>query len=348
MVVFRMIASWIYGIAVGLRNLLYDEKVLRSSTVAIPTICVGNLAVGGTGKTPHTEYLLGLLQGRFKVAVLSRGYKRKTKGFRLADEHSTAVTIGDEPMQIHLNFPNAIVAVSENRVHGIHKLMQLYPDLQVIILDDAYQHRSLRCGFELLLTSADNLFTNDHLLPWGRLREDARQSSRAAAVVVTKCPDTMRPIDKRIIDTSLKLLPYQRLYFSKMQYGEMQPVFTSVEPDSVAEPKRPLILAGIANPLPFIDFLHRTYPNAPQLLFGDHHAFSKRDMQRLEQLFNNERCDAIITTQKDAVRLVETPSFPDALKLHTFFVPITVDFAENTEMFNNQIISYVTENNRNR
>ena len=158
----------------------------------------------------------------------------------------------------------------------------------------------------------------------------------------------MRPIDKRIIDTSLKLLPYQRLYFSKMQYGEMQPVFTSVEPDSVAEPKRPLILAGIANPLPFIDFLHRTYPNAPQLLFGDHHAFSKRDMQRLEQLFNNERCDAIITTQKDAVRLVETPSFPDALKLHTFFVPITVDFAENTEMFNNQIISYVTENNRNR
>lgn len=346
MTLLRIIASWIYGMVVGVRNLLYDERILFSTPVQVPTICVGNLAVGGTGKTPHTEYLLRLLQDRFKVAVLSRGYKRKTKGFVLADEHATASTIGDEPMQIHMNFPDAVVAVSESRVSGIRKLMQHYPDLQVVILDDAYQHRALQCGFKLLLTAADNLYTNDHLLPWGKLRERARQSQRATAVVVTKCPETMQPIEKRIIDNSLRLPTYQRLYFSKMKYGAMQPVFATAAEQG--EFRHPLILAAIANPLPFVDYIHSRYPNAPKLLFADHHAFTKRDMRQLLQIYTEQGCDAVITTQKDAVRLTVAAAFPEELKGVCRFVPIEVDFAEFTEMFNKQIIAYVTENNRNR
>ena len=198
---FTTILSRVYGFFVGLRNLLYDEHLLHSAKLPIPTICIGNLSVGGTGKTPHTEFFAGELQQLYKVAVLSRGYRRKTRGFLLVDDNANAFTVGDEALQLHHNLPEVIVAVCENRVRGCRRLMRLFPDLEVILLDDGFQHRRLHCGFYVLLTAADNLFIHDHLLPHGRLREHKMGSLRANMVIVTKCPEKMQPIDKRVIDS---------------------------------------------------------------------------------------------------------------------------------------------------
>lgn len=348
----RIIASWIYGLAVALRNILYDEHILRSHTADLPTICVGNLAVGGTGKTPHTEYLVRLLQHHgFRIAVLSRGYKRKTSGFVLADGHATADTIGDEPMQMHLNFPDTVIAVCENRWQGIRRLQQLYPDLDAVVLDDAFQHRRLHCGYYILLTAADRLYVNDHLLPYGRLREPAHGSLRANAVVVTKCPPDMRPIDKRIVDASLRLPTYQHLFFSRMNYGAMQPVFPSadnMQPTTLDTFRRPLVLTGIAHPAYLLRHVETRCGEAFPLAFGDHHRYTPKDMRTLLEQWEKHRCDVILTTAKDAARLITLSCFPEPLKQHLFVLPIEADFCEFEESFNNQIIHYVTENNRNR
>ena len=210
--------SWIYAFFVWLRNVLYDDHVLPSHTVNVPTIAIGNLAVGGTGKTPMTEYIIRLLSSQYKVAVLSRGYGRKTRGFRLATPTDTASTIGDEPMQIHMHFPDIPVAVCADRVYGIKRMLQLFPDLQCIILDDAYQHRKLRCGFYILLTPYDRLYTHDHMLPWGGLRDLPNQCQRANVVVVTKCPAKMQPIERRIVSNTLQLASYPHLFYSSIGY----------------------------------------------------------------------------------------------------------------------------------
>lgn len=331
----RLIASWLYGLGVGIRNFLYEEKLLRSVSVTIPTICVGNLAVGGTGKTPHTEYIARALSQQFKIAILSRGYKRKTKGFVLADENSTALTIGDEPMQMHLNLPDVIVAVSEDRVSGIHRLQQLYPDLQAVILDDAYQHRHLRCGFYLLLTAADNLYVKDHLLPRGRLREHTVGSLRANAIVVTKCPDSLKPIDKRIIEISLHAPSYQSVFFSSLRYE-----------DVASDLQHPLLLTGIADHAPLAEHLKTIYKDIQELHFPDHHSFTAKDFERIRTMLTSS--DGIITTQKDYVRLLASPLFTDDLQAITHVIKVQPDFGEQTQPFINKIIHYVKENNRNR
>ncbi|MCM1034756.1 MAG: tetraacyldisaccharide 4'-kinase [Paludibacter sp.] len=349
MKLFRIIASWIYGIAIGIRNFLYDEHILHSSSVKVPTICVGNIAVGGTGKTPHTEYIVRLLQRQgFRIAVLSRGYKRKTKGFVLADSNATADTIGDEPMQMYLDLPDTVIAVCEKRVHGIKKLQQLYPDLDAIVLDDAYQHRRLRCGYYILLTAADNLYVNDHLLPYGRLREQSHGSLRANAIVVTKCPTDIRPIDKRIIDASLQIPPYQHLFFSQMNYGSLIPIFEHTSALPLETFQNPLVLTGIALPQYIIQHVEDVCGQCVTLTFSDHHRYTKKDMLTLCSRYKKQACDGIITTAKDAARLRNLPYFPEELKKSVFILPITADFCEFEESFNNQIIHYVTENNRNR
>lgn len=353
MKLFRLIISWGYGLVIAVRNFLYDEQLLHSSVVKIPTICVGNLAVGGTGKTPHTEYIVHLLQRHgYRVAVLSRGYKRKTSGFVIADSHATADTIGDEPLQMYLDLPGTVVAVCEKRVQGICKLQQLYPDLDVVVLDDAFQHRRLQCGYYILLTAADNLYVNDHLLPYGRLREQAYGALRANAVVVTKCPDGIQPIDKRVIDASLRLPTYQHLFFSRMNYGNLRPAFQENEQTGnrtlLETFRKPLVLSGIALPAYLLNHVELICGKAVSLTFKDHHRYTPKNMQSLLALWQREKCDAIITTAKDAARLRTLSYFPEELKIHTFVLPIEADFCEFEESFNNQIIHYVTENNRNR
>lgn len=324
--------SWIYGLVVWIRNLLYDDHILHSTTMSIPTIGVGNLAVGGTGKTPMTEYLVSLLSMRYKVAVLSRGYGRNTKGFRLANEQDTAYTIGDEPMQIHTRFPNIPVAVCADRVRGVKRLQHLFPDLQCVILDDAYQHRPLRCGMYVLLTPYDCLYVNDHMLPWGNLRDVPSQSVRANVVVVTKCPKKMLPIDRRVVANALQLPSYQQLVFSRIAYQQLSLSGT------------PLLLTGIANPQPMLAYLREQYPDTELLAFPDHHVFSEQDIKTILSRAKNFAC--VVTTEKDYMRLQQT-SLVEQLGTKLYIQSIQTDFGIDKEAFDRAILLYISENNRN-
>ena len=323
--------SWLYAFGVWVRNVLYDDRVLPSHKVDVPTIAIGNLAVGGTGKTPMTEYLIRLLSPTYKVAVLSRGYGRKTTGFRLANEQDTAKTIGDEPMLIHTHYPDIPVAVCADRVQGVKQLQQQIPDLQCVILDDAYQHRQLRAGFYILLTSYDKLYVHDHMLPRGTLRDLPAESARANAVVVTKCPKTMQPIDRRIVSNSLRLASYQHLYYSSIGYAPLRISST------------PLLVAGIANPAPLLDHLQQQYPDTELLAFADHRNFTKTDIKLI--LSRAEQYKHVVTTEKDYMRMLHTPLI-EALgnKLHV--LPIQTDLGIDQEAFDRQILLYVSESNR--
>lgn len=324
--------SWLYALGVWVRNVLYDERVLPSYTVNVPTIAIGNLAVGGTGKTPMTEYLIRLLSSNYKIAVLSRGYGRKTNGFRLASADDTAKTIGDEPMLIHTHFPEIPVAVCADRVQGIKKLETLIPGLQCVILDDAYQHRKLRAGFYILLTSYDNLYVHDHILPRGTLRDLPAESVRANAVVVTKCPNTMQPIDRRIVSNSLRLATYQQLYYSSIGYASLDIAST------------PLLVAGIANPEPLLHHLQQRFPKTELLAFADHRDFTKQDIQYI--LRKATDYEYVVTTEKDYMRFLQHPDLLEVLadKLHV--LPIQTDFGVDKDAFDRQILLYVSENNR--
>lgn len=323
--------SWLYAFGVWVRNVLYDDRVLPSHKVDIPTIAIGNLAVGGTGKTPMTEYLIRLLSPTYKVAVLSRGYGRKTTGFRLANEQDTAKTIGDEPMLIHTHYPDIPVAVCADRVQGVKQLQQQIPDLQCIILDDAYQHRQLRAGFYILLTSYDKLYVHDHMLPRGTLRDLPAESARANAVVVTKCPKTMQPIDRRIVSNSLRLASYQHLYYSSIGYAPLRISST------------PLLVAGIANPAPLLHHLQQQYPDTELLAFADHRNFTKTDIKLI--LSRAEQYEHVVTTEKDYMRMLHTPLIESlGKKLHV--LPIQTDLGIDQDAFDRQILLYVSESNR--
>ena len=323
--------AWLYSLVVWLRNLLYDERIIPSYSVDVPTVCIGNLAVGGTGKTPMTEYVVRLLCGKYRVAVLSRGYGRKTSGFRLAGDLDNASTIGDEPMLIHLHFPDIPVAVCANRVEGIKRLLQLCPDVQCVILDDAYQHRRLRCGYYVLLTSYDNLYVNDAMLPMGTLRDLPTESRRANAVVVTKCPSSMLPITRRIVSNQLMLASYQNLCYSTIKYAPIE------------LPGKPLLVVGIANPLPLLEHLKAQYPDVGMLSFGDHHIFGKRDIQRIVKCA--EAYDCVVTTEKDYMRMQQT-QLVELLGEKLVVQPIMTDLGEDKEAFDRALLLYVAENNR--
>ena len=323
--------SWLYAFGVWVRNVLYDDRVLPSHKVDIPTIAIGNLAVGGTGKTPMTEYLIRLLSPTYKVAVLSRGYGRKTTGFRLANEQDTAKTIGDEPMLIHTHYPDIPVAVCADRVQGVKQLQQQIPDLQCVILDDAYQHRQLRAGFYILLTSYDKLYVHDHMLPRGTLRDLPAESARANAVVVTKCPKTMQPIDRRIVSNSLRLASYQHLYYSSIGYAPLRISST------------PLLVAGIANPAPLLEHLRQSFADTELLAFADHRNFTKADIKLI--LSRAEQYKHVVTTEKDYMRMQQTPLI-EALGRKLHVLPIQTDLGIDQEAFDRQILLYVSESNR--
>ena len=325
--------SWLYAFGVWVRNVLYDDHVLPSYKVDVPTIAIGNLAVGGTGKTPMTEYLIRLLSPNYKVAVLSRGYGRKTSGFRIANEHDNAKTIGDEPMLIHTHYPDIPVAVCSDRVQGVKQLQHQIPDLQCIILDDAYQHRKLRAGFYILLTSYDKLYVHDHILPFGTLRDLPAESARANAVVVTKCPKTMQPIDRRIVSNSLRLASYQHLYYSSIGYAPLRISST------------PLLVAGIANPAPLLEHLRQSFPDTELLAFADHRHFTKGDIKFI--LSKAEQYKHVVTTEKDYMRMQQTPLL-EALGKKLHVLPIQTDLGIDQDAFDRQILLYVSESNRKR
>ena len=325
-------ASWLYGFAVYLRNKLFDKHLIRQVEFDIPVICVGNLTVGGTGKTPHVEYLLNNLASRYNIGVISRGYKRRTKGYVLANAKSTPDTIGDEPCLFYQKFSRIVkVAVCENRVEGVKRLLKDFPDINLVILDDAYQHRYIKPKVSILLTDFYHPIANDHLLPLGTLREGIRGVNRADFVVVTKCPEEMKPIDYRLLVKGMDLMSYQTPYFSRYVYRDIKPVFPDDAPyraslDELTGDDAVLLITGIANPRQFVlhfksfSFLKRVahYP--------DHHDFSRKDVEeiarRFEQLQGSRKI--IVTTEKDAMRLLSNPYYPQSLKPLTFMLPIEV------------------------
>ena len=327
--------SWAYTLGVAIRHLLYNQHMLPSYTVPVTTICVGNLAVGGTGKTPMTEYIVRLLLDHgYHPAVLSRGYKRRTRGFRLADATSTLETIGDEAMQMHRKFPDVPIAVCENRVRGVRQLKRQIDSIDVVVLDDALQHRAIRCGLTILLTPYDHLYIDDHMLPWGTLRDLPSRALKADAVVVTKCPDTMLPIDMRVVDNRLHLPTYQQLHFAGISYAPMEQEGT------------PLVLCGIAQPQYLMDYVLQQYPNAQLMAFRDHHRYTPKDLEAI--LKKAQQFDFVLTTEKDMQRLRTTP-LVDQLQAQgkrLIALPIRQRFLSPKETFDRQILTYVRENVR--
>ena len=301
----------LYGLGVRLRHFLYDRGWLSSKRYPFPILCVGNLAVGGTGKTPMVEYLVRLL-GQEQVAILSRGYRRKTRGFVLADDSATAMTLGDEPYQYHRKFPRATVTVCESRQEGIERLLE-NPHFKYIILDDAFQHRKVQAGTNLLLTSYDKLYTQDFLLPVGSLRDIRSRARKAQIIIVTKCPELTQAEQEKIIQ-QLKPLPSQKVYFTSIAYSDR--VYSHEDSqalkDFIATPFT--LVTGIANPTPLVDFLEKQGASFEHLAYSDHHHFSNRELEFLRQ---KER---ILTTEKDYVRLEGALSTLYYLPIETQFL----------------------------
>lgn len=343
--------AWLYGLVVMGRNLLFDAGVLRSRRFPLPIIAVGNLAVGGTGKTPHTEYLLRLLSD-FRVAMLSRGYGRRTVGFALATDSGRASDIGDEPAQMHRKFPEVLVAVDENRREGIEILMreQNHP-IEVIVLDDAFQHRYVRAGMNLLLTDFHRRFTHDFLMPVGRLREPASGKKRADIIIVTKCPENLSADEAARIRKEMALQAGQKIFFTTFGYGEAYPLFP--QSASVAEQclvgKPVLLVTGIAKPAPLRRYLEQTAASVTELVFPDHHNFTTIDLRRMSDALASLPQDAVVvTTEKDAERLVEMSGLDNRLRRCLLVQPITVRFLfGQQEELNQNILDYVAKDTRN-
>lgn len=341
--------AWLYGGIIDIRHRLFDWGVLKSREFDIPIICVGNITVGGTGKTPHTERLIELLDGEFKVAVLSRGYKRKTKGFVLATVNSSFKKIGDEPKQIKLKYPHIPVAVCEKRVEGIEKLRAEHPEVNLIILDDAFQHRYVEPWVNIVLMDYGCPVYEDHLLPMGRLRDRRAQMVRAQMVIVTKCPDDMKPLDYRIISKNLDLYPYQSLYFTRIATQAPVPLYPAYGQAHTLKRGTPVVaMAGIANPTRFIEDLRKDYDVVRTFIFGDHYSFKMKDIHLLETELASLPADtAVVVTEKDAVRLMNSRKISDDIKRRLYYSSIRVEFLENKECdFRRQLDQYVRENQK--
>jgi tetraacyldisaccharide 4'-kinase len=321
----------LYGFITSIRNFLFDKGILKSTSFDLPVIAVGNLSVGGTGKTPQIEYLIRLLSDKYKVATLSRGDKLKSEGFVLADENSNAEILGDEPFQFYQKFPNVMVAVDANRTNGIQQLLSQNEKPEIILLDDAYQHRKVKAGFYILLTSYGDLYADDFILPTGNLRESRNGAERASIVVVTKCPKILTEEEQTQIRSKLKLNPTQQVFFTFIDYDIV--VYGKNETIAVSEIKAEskLLLAGIAKPKPFFDYLKNE--NDECLTFPDHHHFSDADLNSIQIKANGRK---IITTEKDYVRLKDS-QLVDQL----YYLPIKSSFINHQQDFDAAILKYL-------
>ena len=339
--------SWLYGMGVHIRHKLFDLKILRSEEFDIPVVCIGNLTVGGTGKTPVAELLIERFSEHYRVGVLSRGYRRRTKGFVLSTPTSSARTIGDEPRQMKLKYPSVPVAVCEKRAEGIRLLRKAHPEIELIILDDAFQHRYVEPWVNILLMDYNNPVYRDRLLPWGRLRDTRNQIHRANFVLVTKCPDDLNPLDMRIVINSLGLFPYQSLYFTRMRQGEITPLFADRAVGKVREGDPVIAMSGIANPVPLLENLRKRFDVVAELTFDDHHTYRLSDMRRLEALFAAYPDAVVLTTEKDAVKLTNRKKVPEAVQQRLYYVPIHVSFVADSESeFLRQLELYVRTNQK--
>ena len=343
--------AFLYGMVIFLRNKLFDIGIFKEKEYDVPIIGVGNITVGGTGKTPVTEYLVRLLKSEYRVAVLSRGYKRKTSGFILADEKCTSKTIGDEPFQIFRKYPDILTAVDKNRKRGIKKLLSLEKGKapEVILLDDAFQYRSVLPGISILLSNYNRPIYEDALMPVGLLREQKSSKRRANALIVTKCPENIKPMEMRIIEKDLNLFPYQKLFISSLNYQKLVPLLPELEQNAIDlsaidESVSVLLITGIASPKPLTDKIKSLGCNLEHLAYPDHHWYTKSDTNKIEKRYSEIKSEKkiIIVTEKDAGRLKERNFKNPDFKKNIYYLPVEICFLQDNEHnFNKLIFNYV-------
>ena len=341
----------IYASVLSIRNLMFDWGLLKSTSFDLPIISVGNISVGGTGKTPHTEYLINLLQSTYKLASLSRGYKRKSEGFLLADNNSNSLDLGDEPMQMNRKFSKLNVAVDADRVNGVQQLLKNENGLKLdcILLDDAYQHRYIKPGLSILLIDYNRPISHDFVMPMGRLRETASGKKRADIIIISKCPGDLSESEAEKLKKKINPLHYQELYFTTLDYAPIEPVFTSDNEfinlnDSNNESLGILLVTGIANPAPLRTYLNTYCGEFKELQFPDHYTFKEKDLNQIEKSFNDLKSDnkLIITTEKDAIRFLDMKIESNILKKNMAYIPLHIKFLHKTkDQFDKHIYNFV-------
>lgn len=330
--------GWIYGAVMNLRNRIYDSNKDKSESFPIPVISVGNITVGGTGKTPHTEYIVSLLKDRVRTAVLSRGYGRKTKGFIMADAKSDSTRIGDEPLQIKLRFPDLHVAVCEDRAIGIKRLSETC-NPQTVILDDAFQHRRVTPSLNILLVNYHRNILDDAMLPAGCLRESAAGRNRAHIIIVTKCPRDISNSTMDNLASRLAMCPQQQVFFTTLEYGDMYPL--GAKAIAPAQECPVLAVTGISDPTPMVEELKRCHKTVNLLSYPDHHDFTKRDIAEMQKRLQDMPAGSIIvTTAKDAARL-SGMDLADELKGKIFVLPVRPAFLRDAVLFDSTVINHI-------
>ena len=341
-----------YAFVVAVRNWLFDAQVLRSQKSQTPTICVGNLSVGGSGKTPHVEYLIRLLKNEYKVCTLSRGYGRKSKGYVLAKDVVSSNLLGDEPMQYVQKFPDISVCVDVDRRRAIRNLKTDAPNTELILLDDAFQYRKINAGLNILLTDYFRPYYDDYLLPVGNLRESKQSAKRADIIVVTKCPTILSSIVKDDILENLNPRQNQSVYFSYLKHGQLLHLDGSVCEINKDVFNHFVVLAGIYNPYPLVEHLRDFSKDVKLFQFRDHHEFTKFDLRRVRKHFLDYFCNHkyIVTTEKDLMRLKDSPAFAVISDLPICYVPIEVEFHKDDKgdknKFDEQVLEFVKKHKK--
>lgn len=326
----RRIISWIYTVVVVIRHRLYDWGVLKSQSFDIPVICIGNITVGGTGKTPMAEYILSSLEGHYTMALLSRGYGRRTKGYREVSTNDSYLDVGDEPLQIKLKFPESVVVVSEDRVAGIERIRQEHPEVNLIVMDDGFQHRKVKAKVNIVIVDSTRSIFTDHMLPYGRLRDVRSRLSAAHFFMVTKCTDEMTPLDKRLWHNNLRKVAYQRVYFSNIATLDIEPLYAFDDRDRPYLAQQAILVSGIGNPRPFVREAGTRFTIVDTLLFADHHKFTADDLRRIYASLKEHPRAIILMTEKDAVKL-RRARMPEDMMRAMYYQPIAMSLVDGPE-----------------
>lgn len=337
-----------YRLVISIRHKMFDWGVFKSVEYDIPIVCVGNLTVGGTGKTPVCEFIIEHLSQNYNIALLSRGYGRRTKGYYEARPDSSFRDTGDEPKQIKLKYPHIVVAVCGDRREGIRRIRESHPGVNLILLDDGFQHRWVETWVNIIVMDYNRPIYNDHLLPWGSLRDLPSQLKRAHFVIVNKCPSNMTPLDVRIIRKSLNLYPYQSAYFTSLEHGDASALYDDAVPQKLPPGNDVVAMAGIGNPNPFVNYLKKEYNVVRKLIFPDHHPYRLHDLDKMhEALAGEQPSAAIVTTEKDAVKLTNRRRIPDDIATKLYYISVNIKFAEEQQnAFLRKLKEYVRKNQK--
>ena len=326
----KRIISWIYTLVIVIRHRLYDWGIFKSYSFDIPIVCVGNITVGGTGKTPTAEFILLSLASHYNIAILSRGYGRATKGYREVSVNDIYTDVGDEPLQMKLKFPNVVVVVCEDRVAGIERIRKEQPEVNLIVIDDGFQHRRVKAKVNIIIVDSTRPLDSDNMLPLGRLRDVRSRLSVAHFFIVTKCTEDMKPLDKRLWHNKLRQIAYQKVYFSNIEPLSIQPIFAFKDQEKPYLSQQAILVSGIGNPRPFIREAETRYAIVDKVIFPDHHHFTTSDLKRIYALLNEHPRAFILTTEKDAIRL-RNMRMPEKMMRALYYQPIAMSLVEGPE-----------------